>query len=192
MTIHLRKPWAVLAGAGLALSSRSAAGRPISGDAAPYAPAAKQQPSPANPEPAPVQPQRLAAPTYPIDLPTALRLADANNPTVGGRPRPGAGSGRQSRPRPGAVGSDPLDRADFLLPRRHRPEPPRRHLHRRARELHARRRADAASRSVRRALSAAGRPPGCPGRELAGARDHQQHPARSRAGIPRSGGTARR
>src|SRR5438552_2375911 len=50
----------------------------------PYAPAANRQEPLGDPHPVrDVSPINGLRATWPIDLPTALRLADANNPTVG-------------------------------------------------------------------------------------------------------------
>jgi outer membrane protein TolC len=77
--------WCVRTALGVGLSLAAAAHSLTQAPATPpqprmYAPAATQ-PAPAAPtQPAPAAPRPA---TYPIDLPTALRLADASNPTVG-------------------------------------------------------------------------------------------------------------
>lgn len=77
----MRRAWftrSVSAGVALLLGASAALAQPPAGPAAPA-------PRPAEPTPAaePSRPYAAAQPTtYPIDLPTALRLADADNPTA--------------------------------------------------------------------------------------------------------------
>src|SRR5262245_66307082 len=86
MRIRFRARAAVSAGicVALALTAASPLGaQPPAAQRRPYSSAEPLRPVVQN-EPTPSSPQSLTQqPTYPIDLPTALRMADANNPTVG-------------------------------------------------------------------------------------------------------------